>query len=118
MCELGEASEDYHRKLGRSVKESSVDILMTVGERGAITAQAALEAGMGRSSVQRSVSSKRLARLIKSMIRDEDVILVKGSHAMQMELVVEALQRYRGGRPLVIKETQKRTSKGKVKIKS
>jgi UDP-N-acetylmuramoyl-tripeptide--D-alanyl-D-alanine ligase len=117
MCELGEASAEYHRKLGRSVKQSRVDILMTVGERGAITAQAALEAGMGRSSVQRSVSSKRLARLIKSMIRDEDVILVKGSHAMQMELVVQSLQRYRGGRPLVIKEIQKRTSKGKAKIR-
>ena len=57
---------------------------------------------MGRSNVQRSVTSKRLARLIKSMIRDEDVILVKGSRVMKMELVVEALQRYRGGRPLVM----------------
>ena len=103
MCELGPASEDYHRRLGQAVSRSRVDLLLTVGVQASQTAQAALEAGMGRSYVQRSVSSRRLARLIKSMIRDEDVILVKGSRAMQMELVVEALQRYRGGRPLMVK---------------
>ena len=58
---------------------------------------------MGRGSVQRAINSRRLARLIKSAIRDEDVILVKGSRAMQTELVVAALQRYRGGRRPVLR---------------
>ena len=102
MCELGEASEQYHRQLGEEIAGSNVDLLFTVGSQAAWTAQAAVEAGMGRSKVQRAITSKRLARLIKSMIRDEDVILVKGSRAMKMELVVEALKRYRGGRPLVM----------------
>jgi len=101
MCELGDASEAYHRALGEKVASASVDLLLTVGPQAALTASAALESGMGKSRVQRAVSSKRLARLIKSMIRDEDVILVKGSRAMELEQVVEALKRYRGGRPRV-----------------
>jgi len=101
MCELGDASEAYHRALGEKVASASVDLLLTVGPQAALTASAALESGMGKSRIQRAVSSKRLARLIKSMIRDEDVILVKGSRAMELEQVVEALKRYRGGRPRV-----------------
>ncbi|MCP4707767.1 MAG: UDP-N-acetylmuramoyl-tripeptide--D-alanyl-D-alanine ligase [Planctomycetes bacterium] len=101
MYELGDASEHYHRQLGADIAGSKVDLLLTVGSQAAWTAEAALQAGMGRSSIQRAISSKRLARLIKSMIRDEDTILVKGSRAMKMELVVEALQRYRGGRPVI-----------------
>jgi len=102
MFELGDSSELYHRQLGADIANSKVDLLLTVGSRAAWTAEAALEAGMGRNSIQRAISSKRLARLIKSMIRDQDTILVKGSRAMKMELVVEALQRYRGGRPVIV----------------
>jgi len=103
MYELGEASESYHRDLGRAIAQSNIDVLYAVGPQAALTAQAALQAGMGRADVQKSITSKRLARLIKSMLRDEDVILVKGSRAMKLELVVQALQRYRGGRPLVVR---------------
>jgi UDP-N-acetylmuramyl pentapeptide synthase len=112
----------YHRELGGSVANSNVDLLFTVGEQASLTAQAALETGMGRGNVQRSVSSKRLARLIKSMIRDEDVILVKGSRAMKMELVTAALLRYRGGRPRVVsmgpvRSVRSESKKQKLKVK-
>ena len=106
MGELGDLSEHYHRQLGADIANANVDLLLAVGSQAAWTAEAALQAGMGRSSIQRAISSKRLARLIKSMIRDEDTILVKGSRAMKMELVVEALQRFRGGRPVIAAPAQ------------
>jgi len=102
MCELGEEALRYHQQLGRDVAARKIDLLFAVGSQAAETANAALAAGMGRSDVQKSITGKRLARLIKSMIRDDDVILVKGSRAMQLELVVESLKRYRGGRPKVV----------------
>jgi len=95
MCELGVASGFYHRELGRAIAKSGVDLLLTVGEQSAQTASAALEAGMGWAGVQRSISSVRLARLIKSMIHEGDVIMVKGSRAMRMEEVVKSLKRFR-----------------------
>ena len=103
MYELGSESPKYHRELGREIAQSNIDVLFAVGPQAAETAQAALQTGMGRADVQKSITSKRLARLIKSMLRDEDVVLVKGSRAMQLELVVQALERYRGGRPLVVR---------------
>jgi len=101
MCELGAASEQYHRDLGRAIAAAPVDLLLTVGSQAARTAEAALEAGMGRARVQRCTTAKRLARLIKALLHDEDVILVKGSRAMALEEVVRALERYPGGRPVV-----------------
>ena len=108
MCELGEQSESYHRELGQAVAAADVELLLTVGSEAATAATAAVEAGMGRGSVQRAVSSVRLARLIKSLIRDGDVIAVKGSRAMKMELVVAALRRYRGGRRRLLRTTDAR----------
>jgi len=96
MNELGDHSDKYHRELGRMVAASNIDLLFAVGESAALTARAALEAGMGWSNVQRIVGSKRLARLIKSMIHNGDVILVKGSRAMEMEKVVASLARWKG----------------------
>ncbi len=98
MGELGEKSEEYHCEFGKRVARSSVDVFMTVGPLAAGAANAALEAGMGRGDVQRAVSSKRLARLVKASIRSGDVIVVKGSRAMAMEKVVESLSRFKAAR--------------------
>ena len=96
MAELGDASDELHRELGQRIAAANVDLLLAVGPQAAICANAALENGMGWAGVTRSVSSKRLARLVKSMIRKGDVILVKGSRAMEMEIVVASLLRFRG----------------------
>jgi len=98
MYELGESTERAHVELGRKIAASNVDILFAVGPQAAITALTAIESGMPRGQVQRSLTSNRLARLIKSMIFEGDVILVKGSRAMQMEKVVDSLNRFRGRR--------------------
>jgi len=96
MAELGDDSSHYHQELGIAIARSKIDILFAVGEQASITARAALEAGMGHGQVQRSINSKRLGRLIKSMILDGDVILVKGSRVMELEKVVVSLGRWKG----------------------
>jgi UDP-N-acetylmuramoyl-tripeptide--D-alanyl-D-alanine ligase len=103
MCELGAEATARHEQLGRDVAAAGIDLLFTVGSLAAQTASAAVAAGLARGAVQRALNSRRLARLIKAGLRDGDVILVKGSHAMQMEKVVESLCRYRGGRGSMIR---------------
>ncbi len=96
MGELGDKSMHYHQQLGKTIADSNVDLLLTVGPMASETAKAALDAGMGWSKVQRCVSSKRLARLAKSLMLDGDVVLVKGSRSMEMETVVKSLSRWKG----------------------
>lgn len=103
MNELGPDSEQYHQQLGRDIAASNVDMLLTVGPMAAIAAGAALQTGMGLASVQRAISSRRMARLVKSLLLDDDLVLVKGSRAMQMEKVVESLKRYK--RKIVVKKS-------------
>lgn len=95
MGELGPESDRLHQQLGRDIAAANIDLFLAVGPQAALAATAALEAGMGWGSVTRSVSSKRLARLVKSMIHQGDVIMVKGSRMMEMEKVVESLLRFR-----------------------
>ncbi len=96
MEELGTESRKYHEQLGRDiVAAGNIDFLMTVGPKSRWTAKAALDAGMGWHSIKRNVSSERLARIIKSMIFDGDVILVKGSRVMEMEKVIVSLNHWR-----------------------
>ena len=96
MYELGEKSEQFHRELGRNIAGEGIELLLTVGPKGAQVAESALEAGMGRGSIMRCKNSKRMARLIKSMLYDGDVVLVKGSRAMEMENVIVSLDRWKG----------------------
>lgn len=96
MEELGEAAEEYHKKLGRDVVDRKIDLLLTVGPKAALTAEAALAAGLGKGDMMRCINSKRMARLIKSLLFDGDVILVKGSRAMEMEKVIVSLNRWKG----------------------
>ncbi len=96
MQELGTQAREYHRQLGRKAAGSKVDLLLAVGELSACAAKSALDAGMGWSSVQRAINSKRMARLVKPLIQNGDVILVKGSRSMEMEKIVESLGRWRG----------------------
>ncbi len=96
MDELGEAADEYHRRLGRELVERGVDLLLTVGPKAAVTAEAALAAGLGKGDIMRCINSKRMARLIKSMLFDGDVVLVKGSRSMEMEKVIVSLNRWKG----------------------
>ncbi|MCF7958161.1 MAG: UDP-N-acetylmuramoyl-tripeptide--D-alanyl-D-alanine ligase [Phycisphaerae bacterium] len=96
MGELGPDAIEIHQQFGREIAAMNVDLLLAVGPLAAHTAKAALDAGIGWSNVQKSVNSRRLARLAKSLVRNGDIILVKGSRAMAMEKVVESLERWKG----------------------
>lgn len=123
MNELGDAAEDYHVELGQKIAQSTIGLLLATGPLATVAANAALKQGMGQSAVQKSISSKRLARLVKSLIMDEDVIMVKGSRSMEMEKVVDSLKRYRGTRPIIHRPTRavpgpaKKTGRRKTQVK-
>lgn len=90
MRELGPQSEDLHREIGRKVAAVCPDALITVGESSIAIDEAALNAGY-RGPVKHFADSNEAAEFAAAYVRPNDVVLVKGSRALEMERVVERL---------------------------
>jgi UDP-N-acetylmuramoyl-tripeptide--D-alanyl-D-alanine ligase len=92
MRELGEYEEKGHRMVGLRVIDS-VDVLITVGKLARIIGQEALRWGMSPANVHMVDENPQASELLKQIVAPGDVILVKGSRAVHLEDVVEALTR-------------------------
>ncbi len=92
MLELGPAEERSHRLVGRRVK-GVAHILVTVGARGKLIAEEALLDGMPASRVFSVGRAVEAIEVLEGLIDAGDVILVKGSRAVELDQVVAALSR-------------------------
>jgi len=91
MYELGARSRYYHGMAGRVIAASSVDALVTVGPLSGETAAAAGRAGMNGRSVTACSDAREAAGILKRLARKGDAVLIKGSRAMKMGGILEAL---------------------------
>ncbi len=90
MLEMGEYEEEGHRVVGRRVAEVA-DGLLTVGERARFIYEEFVELQPER--IARHFDSKEtLTVALRDLMRDGDLVLVKGSRGVQMETVIEALR--------------------------
>ncbi len=86
MKELGERNEEYHRELGRFLKKSGLSTILFLGE----SARAAYdEIKNGRAKFFDDKAA--LIAYAAALVREDDLILVKGSRAMRMNEVVGEL---------------------------
>ncbi len=90
MLELGDYEEEGHRKVGMRAADVA-DVLITVGRLARIIATEALAAGLPRDRVHMVSSNAEAIALLEGMVRERDVILVKGSRVLQMEEIVNTL---------------------------
>ena len=87
MLELGEYCERGHTEIGRLVPKSA-DLLFTYGKRSKIISEQAEKSGMKRDNIFHFNDINNLIKSLKSEIKSDDVILIKGSRAMRMERIV------------------------------
>ena len=92
MLELGERSDELHREVGRFIVGHSINILLTVGDRSAKIAEAALSAGMTQDKVVICKTNFEALIHLRSILGEGDIALIKGSRGMKMEEIVEALK--------------------------
>ena len=85
MLELGEREAELHREIGVAAAAAGVDLLVTVGPRAA----AMLDAFDGDSYAV--ADADEAAALAGELIEPGDVVLVKGSRGIGLEVVAEAL---------------------------
>ncbi len=85
MLELGEAAPDLHKKIGRLAAGAGVDILMGVGPLSGFILEGAQEEGIGVKSLLHFENSVAAAKALKDILREGDLVLVKGSRGIKME---------------------------------
>lgn len=91
MRELGLASEDAHREMGRYVTTQAIDHLLCVGANARLIAQEAISGGFSRRKVHCSPDSATAGKVLAGMAKDGDTVLLKGSRGVKLELVEQAL---------------------------
>jgi UDP-N-acetylmuramoyl-tripeptide--D-alanyl-D-alanine ligase len=93
MLELGDHAASLHADVGRAVVAAGVDMLFAVGGAAAgALAAAAVDAGMPKASVRHFATSEEAADAAVSVVREGDVVLVKGSRGVKTDRVVDRLK--------------------------
>jgi len=90
MHELGSYTHEGHKLVGRRVREVA-DQLVTVGALGRMIGEEAMEAGMSPSSVHMAETNAEAISALREIVRQGDIVLIKGSRVTQMEEIVAAL---------------------------
>lgn len=91
MRELGNMSKEEHYSLGKRVAKIGFNKLITVGEEAKEIARGARRNGMSKDAVTNFDTSDGVSQFLKSHIKSGDVILVKGSQAVRMEIIVKGI---------------------------
>ena len=90
MFELGENEASLHREVGVYAGEKGINLLICTGELSSHMAEAAIRAG-GCETVVHVPNLERLMEVLPRLVQGDDTILVKASHGMHFEKVVELL---------------------------
>jgi UDP-N-acetylmuramoyl-tripeptide--D-alanyl-D-alanine ligase len=97
MLELGDQSAALHQEVGRAAAKAPVDLLFAVGGAPASAlADAAVAAGMKPETVRYFTTSDEAADAAAAIVQTGDLVLVKGSHGIKTDRVVERLKVERG----------------------
>lgn len=91
MLELGDATEEAHRGVGQAVAALKPSFLVTVGDKAALIAEAAAEAGYPAAEMATCADNDAALATLATRRRPGDVILVKGSRGVAMEGIVRGL---------------------------
>ena len=92
MLELGPGAVPMHEEVGAFVASLGVDQLVACGSLGRSLAQGAVQAGFDRAKAFEVPDAATAAAVINTLVKPGDMVLVKASRGMKLELVVEALQ--------------------------
>lgn len=93
MNELGADSRVYHAQVGQYAAQQQVDLLITIGKKAFDIGQGAraIDPGAERTRVLHFDTKEGFYAAQEEILRAGDVVMVKGSRTMEMELVVDKI---------------------------
>jgi len=93
MRELGPREADFHRQVGHEAAAMEPAYLLVVGPNARWYLDGAAEAGLPASAMALAETVEDAIPLLRQTLRPGDVVLIKGSRAVEMEHLVQALTR-------------------------
>jgi len=91
MLELGPYERGGHEMVGLRAAQVA-EILLTLGERAHIFAEAARRAGMKKSAILEFDEFDPLVEWLKTNLTKDDAVLIKGSHGLHMDRITSLLE--------------------------
>src|SRR3989344_2488 len=91
MLELGSDMENGHRNVAQKVFEIKTDIFFGVGERMEFAVKELRKREYSPENIHYFENPELAGKKLQEVIREEDLILIKGSQGMRMEKIVEEI---------------------------
>lgn len=111
MLELGEFSQEGHSQVGEYLANKNISNLYTIGKEAETIGKVAVENGLPIEKVKHFQTRKELHLLLKNTIKDDTIILLKGSRKMEMDKTVQFLLNTLSNKPIVKKKRSVRRKK-------
>ena len=108
MLEIGPTSEAEHGALLEPVLASGAEIVLTAGP-GMEVLHKALP---GTIRAHHAVKAEEFNEILKNLLRDGDLLLLKGSNASGMGKLAEHLRQYSNGEGDMVMDAARRAVKG------
>ena len=89
ILELGKISKKTHQQIGYLLKNSNIDILITIGKYSKYTGKKCKNIWN-----KHFYNEKDSREYIKKLLKEDDVILLKGSNGMNLVNIVDDLKKY------------------------
>jgi UDP-N-acetylmuramoyl-tripeptide--D-alanyl-D-alanine ligase len=91
MLELGPYERSGHEMVGLRAAQVA-NVLLTLGERAHIFAEAARRAGMKKTSIIEFIEFDTLVDWLRTNLTKDDTVLIKGSHGLRMDRITNLLE--------------------------
>ncbi len=91
MLELGEFSEDLHKKVGKEVAKNKIDILICVGNDSKNIAKEANENGMNLENIYMCKNNIEAINILQKISNENDSILLKASNGLNFTEICMAI---------------------------
>ncbi|WP_251211909.1 UDP-N-acetylmuramoyl-tripeptide--D-alanyl-D-alanine ligase [Adlercreutzia murintestinalis] len=91
MGELGAYAQECHTRVGEAVAGQPIDLLICIGELSCHIARGAQAAGMPAEHIVEAPTQAAALAQLEEMLGADDAVLVKASHFMGLDRLVEGL---------------------------
>ena len=91
ILELGNYTKEIHENIGKKIFPNTLDILITVGENAKLIAKEAQKNNFKNTNIYNFKDYKDCLENVQTLLSKNDIVLLKGSHGMNLIRVVEEL---------------------------